>query len=162
VYYGTRAELYVTPIAADTIGVAMLAGKGVDFDEAIAEIPELAERLRGAELASTRRGAGPFRRRTRARTAGRVLLVGDASGYVDAITGEGLRVGFEQAAEAVRCIASNRPEDYERAWTRSTRDFRILTKLLVSSATGPFRSSIVPLAVALPRAFGWVVERLAR
>lgn len=162
VYYGTVAELYVTPVSDDTVGIAMLAGRSVDFDAAIAAVPALAARLDGAEPASSRRGAGPFRQRTRARVRGRVLLVGDASGYVDAITGEGLRLGFAEAADAVRCIAAGRPEDYERAWRSTTRDFRVLTRRLVSAATSPLRPGIVPLASAVPGLFGLVVERLAR
>lgn len=162
VYYGAASELYITPVADDTIGVAMLAARHVDFDEAIAGVPALADRLAGAASASSRRGAGPFRQRTSARVRGRVLLVGDASGYVDAITGEGLRLGFEEAREAVRCIAADRPEDYERAWKQTTREFRVLTRRLVVAATSPLRPGIVPLAAAAPALFGAVVERLAR
>jgi flavin-dependent dehydrogenase len=162
VYYGPHAELYVTPVTAGVVGVAMLGRRGVDFDDAIAAVPDLAKRLADAIPVSTRRGAGPFPRRTRARTAGRVLLVGDAAGYVDAITGEGLRLGLAQAREAVRCIAVDRPGDYERAWRHTTRSFRVLTSSLVALATSPLRRGIVPAAVLLPRVFGFVVERLAR
>jgi flavin-dependent dehydrogenase len=162
VYYGPSAEIYVTPIAANEIGVAILGPQHTDFDEAVAAVPVLAKRLRGVPLVSTHRGAGPFRQRTRARTAGRILLVGDASGYVDAITGEGLRLGFAQAAEAVRCVGAGRPRRYERSWRRITRDFRVTTTVLVLVATSPFRRAIVPLAAALPGRFGAVVEGLAR
>jgi flavin-dependent dehydrogenase len=162
VYFGPSAELYVTPVSENVVGLAMLARQGTDFDEALAAVPQLAAQLAGAGLASTRRGAGPFRQRTRARVRGRVLLVGDAAGYVDAITGEGLRLGFAQAADAVRAIAADRPKDYERAWKRTTRDFRVLTGALVFGATTPLRGAIVPLAAALPGVFGSVVERLAR
>jgi flavin-dependent dehydrogenase len=162
VYYAERAEIYVTPIGSDEVGVAILGAQHTDFDEVIASVPVLAERLKGAKTSSTRRGAGPFRQRTKARTNGRVLLVGDASGYVDAITGEGLRLGFAQARAAVAAIRTDRPNDYEREWRRITRDFRVTTSILVAAATGPLRRSIVPLAVALPRVFGSVVESLAR
>jgi flavin-dependent dehydrogenase len=162
VYYGRDAELYVTPVSDTEVGVAMLAGQGTSFDDAIAAEPFVAKKLAGAEPVSTRRGAGPFRQRTRARTAGRVLLVGDASGYVDAITGEGLRLGFAQAQVAVACIAADQPADYEKAWRVATRDFRILTTGLVTLATSAFRFAIVPLAARFPKLFGLIVERLAR
>ena len=162
VYYAAAAELYITPVADRVVGVSMLAARQADFDETIAGIPELASRLDGAAPASTRRGAGPFRQRTRARVSGRVLLVGDASGYVDAITGEGLRLGFAEAYEAIRCILDDRPEDYERAWKATTRDFRVITRRMVSAATSPLRPGIVPLASTAPWLFGAVVERLAR
>ena len=162
IHYGHRAEIYVTPIAANEVGVAMLGAQHTDFDQAIADIPDLAARLEGVPVLSSRRGAGPFRQRTRARTAGRVLLVGDASGYVDAITGEGLRLGFAQALAAVSCVVANDPHRYEGEWTRITRDFRVTTTALVRFATSPLRRGIVPLSAALPGRFGAVVESLAR
>lgn len=160
VHWAKHAEVYITPIAPDTVGVAVLGPTHTDFAATIAGVPYLADRLAGAAHASTLRGAGPFRQRARARSAGRVLLVGDASGYVDAITGEGLRLGFEQARVAVASLVSG--DSYERAWRKVTRDFRVLTTGLVGAAGSPFRSGIVPLAARLPSVYGGIVERLAR
>jgi flavin-dependent dehydrogenase len=143
IHYGSRAEIYVTPIAEREVGIAMLGTQHTDVDAAIAELPELSARLEGATATSTRRGAGPFRQRTRARTAARVLLVGDASGYVDA-------------------ILADDPAQYERAWPVLTRDFRVTTTILVRFATSPLRRAIVPLSAALPGRFGAVVESLAQ
>jgi len=162
VHYGPSAELYVTPVADDTVGIAMLARQGTSFEEALAGAPALTDRLAGAQEASGRRGAGPFRQRTRARVAGRVLLVGDASGYVDALTGEGLRLGFAQASAAIASVLANDPSRYEREWRRITRDFRMLTTGLVAWADSPARGALVPTAARLPWVFGAVVERLAR
>jgi len=162
VTYLPEAELYVTPVDDTTVGVAMLAPRPLDLAATIAQAPELSERLSGADEASTVRGAGALRQRTRARTSGRVALVGDASGYVDALTGEGLRVGLAQAQVLAECLAAGSLAGYERAWARSTRDFRVLTAGLLAAATSPARGLIVPAAAALPRVFGAVVERLAR
>ena len=75
---------------------------------------------------------GPFRQHTRARTAGRVLLVGDASGYVDALTGEGIRIGFDAGARRGRRVRAGDPAGYETArGSAITRDFRRLTGALV-------------------------------
>ena len=172
VHWTPDVEAYVTPVADDTVGIAVLGRAPVDFDAAIASVPSLRGRLRGgpggdsagAEPASALRGAGPFPQRASRRIddTGRVLLVGDASGYVDAITGEGIRVGLAQARAAVECIVADRADRYERLWAERTRDFRVLTSGLVAAATSPLRGAIVPTAVALPRVFGAVVERLAR
>jgi flavin-dependent dehydrogenase len=162
VHWTPTVEAYVTPVSGGVVGIAMLGRKGLDFDAALAGIPSLAALVRGAEPASSLRGAGPFRQRTARRSLGRVLLVGDASGYVDAITGEGIRVGLAQAEEAIASIAREDPRGYERAWLRRTRDFRLLTAGLVAAANSPVRGAIVPAASALPRVFGAVVERLAR
>jgi flavin-dependent dehydrogenase len=161
VHWARRAEVYITPLAPDLVGVAVLGPPRTDPDAAIAELPELAGRLRGAAHGGTL-GAGPFRQRASAVGAGRVLLVGDASGYVDAITGEGLRLGFDQARAAVACIVEGRPAGYDRDWRRITREFRVSTRNLVAAATSPLRPAIVPLASALPGLYGSVVERLAR
>ena len=162
VHFTRLGEVYVTPTADGMVGLALLARRGVSLDDAIAASPALADRVAGAAPASDLRGAGPFRQRTRRRVAGRVLLVGDASGYVDAITGEGLRLGLDQARAAVAAVVAQRPDEYEREWLRVTRDFRVLTSGLAAAASSPLHGAIVPLAARLPRVFGAAVESLAR
>ncbi len=162
VHWTPGVEAYVTPVSADEIGIAVLGPAGTDYGAAIASIPELSERIGHSMPASSLRGAGPFHQRAARRSSGRVMLIGDASGYVDAITGEGIRVGLAQAQAAVECIAADRPGYYEREWASRTRDFRLLTAGLVAVATSPARPAIVPAAVAMPWAFSSVVERLAR
>ncbi len=160
VHWTPAAEIYVTPVDDATVGVAVLGPRGTDLDDALAAAPALADRLSGATRVSERRGAGPFGARARRPSAGRVLLVGDSSGYVDALTGEGLRVGFEQARAAILAIQGG-PE-YDREWRRVTRSFRRLTRGLVTLAGSPARGAIVPAASALPGVYGAIVERLAR
>ncbi|MEO6534142.1 MAG: FAD-dependent monooxygenase [Pseudolysinimonas sp.] len=162
IHWTPLGEIYVTPTADGMVGLALLTRKGVNFDDALAGAPELAARVRGAESASELRGAGPFRQNTRARTSGRVLLVGDASGYVDALTGEGIRIGIAQARAAVAAVASGQVASYEKAWSEVTSDFRRLTGTLVRLATSPARRFIVPVSHAAPAIFESAVERLAR
>lgn len=171
------AEVYVTPVdsgmsgaglsstrtsGAGEVGVAVLGPQHTDYDEAVRSVPLIAERLDGAAITTSTRGAGPLLQRTWARTAGRVLLVGDASGYVDAITGEGIRVGLAQARAAIACILAGEPTRYEREWRRVTRDYRMLTSGLVALGSSPLRRAIVPAARSLPGVYGAIVERLAR
>ncbi|UJP40338.1 NAD(P)/FAD-dependent oxidoreductase [Cellulomonas palmilytica] len=160
VHWAPHAEAYVTPVGPDLVGVAVLGPVRTDLDATLDALPALARHLAGAQPDGPVRGAGPLLQRTTARTAGRVLLVGDASGYVDALTGEGLRVGLAQAAAAVAHLDD--PAGYERAWARATRDYRVLTTGLVAAATSPARRTIVPAAARLPRVYGAIVDRLAR
>ena len=160
VHWGPQVEAYVTPVADDVVGLALLGPPRVDFAAALASFPVLADRLGRAEPLGPVRGAGPLRQVSSARTAGRVRLVGDASGYVDALTGEGLRVGLAQAAAAIAHLDD--AAGYERAWAAATRDYRLLTVALVTMATSPLRRAIVPIATAAPAVFGAAVERLAR
>lgn len=80
-----------------------------------------------------------------------MLLVGDAAGYVDALTGEGLGIAFGAAQLLVDCIAEDRPDDYERRWRRMSRRYRMLTAGLVRTAEFPsVRSRLVPAAASAP------------
>jgi len=162
VHWSPRVEAYVTPVSEDVVGVAVLGPQRTDFWDALAEIPELHNRIADATPASSLRGAGPLRQRATRPSSGRVLLVGDASGYVDAITGEGLRLGFEQARVAVAAIVADDPQRYDADWKRVTRDFRVLTSGLLRAAGSPLRGAIVPAAEKAPRLYGSIVERLAR
>jgi flavin-dependent dehydrogenase len=164
VYWSPRAEAYVTPVAPDVVGVAVLGpGDGTAFESRLGEFPELRARLDGAPPASTLRGAGPLRQRTTRRVAGRALLVGDAAGYVDALTGEGISVGLACARELVRCVTESRPQDYEQAWRRTTRRYRMLTGgLLWAAQHPPLRRTIVPAAERLPGVFSRIVDQLGR
>jgi flavin-dependent dehydrogenase len=163
VHWSRRAEAYVTPVADDLVGVAVLGpGDGTRFEGWLLEFPELRRRLALADPATAVRGAGPLRQRTTRRVSGRALLVGDASGYVDALTGEGLSVGLACARELIRCVIEERPGDYERAWRRVTRRYRLLTGGLLWAAQRPrLRRAIVPAAHRLPGVFERVVDQLA-
>jgi flavin-dependent dehydrogenase len=81
---------------------------------------------------------------------------------VDALTGEGMRVGFAQARAAVAAVRTGSTEQYERAWRATTRDFRVLTSALVVAARSRYRPRIVPTAARRPELFGSIVERLSR
>lgn len=162
VHWGPRAEAYVTPVAADLVGVAALGPAALGFDEAVAQLPGLTARLRGALAVTEVRGAGPLRQRAAGVRTGRVLLVGDAAGYVDALTGEGLAVGMRSARAAVVAIAGGRPADYDRAWARETRRYRLLTSALLAVASTPWaRTALVPAAVRLPAVYRRAVDLLA-
>ncbi len=96
------------------------------------------------------------------RTAGRVLLVGDAAGYIDALTGEGMGLAFGAAELLVDCVVADRTGDYDRQWRRLTRRYRLLTAALVrAGAHAAVRRRIVPAATMLPGVFAAMVDQLA-
>ena len=162
VHWSATAEAYVTPVSGDMIGVAVLSGKRVGFAEQLTAFPDLAARL-PPSAASTVRGAGPLRQRSRTRVLGRVLLVGDAAGYVDALTGEGIAVALKSSHALVGCLLADRPQDYERDWANATRNYRaITTALLWAGRRRALRPAIVPIASALPPVFRAAVHQLAR
>lgn len=161
VYWLSDVEVYVTPIDHQTVGVAVLGEATLHLNTIISRIPALAERLASAHPASKLRGAGPLRQRVRTRSIGRVLLVGDAAGYIDALTGEGLRVGFAEAEAAVHAVRINDPNSYEAEWKRITRSYRWLASgLLWASSNRTIRSMIVPSAQVLPFGFRRMIDLL--
>ena len=168
VYWSAQAEAYVTPVTASSVGVAILTyadrlptGTGPAFDRLLALFPNLASRL--TKPCSEPRGAGPFEQRLRARRAGRVLLVGDAAGYLDALTGEGIRLGFDTAEAAIDCLRRDQPGAYDRAWWRCARRYWWLTAGLLSlSRRASLRPSLLRLLEAQPWLFRSSVNMLAR
>ena len=161
VHWGHGAEAYVTPVADDCVGIAILTTRQGSFDSHLSEFPALRDRVRGRPH-SRDRAAGPLQQRVSGLSAGRVLLVGDAAGYVDALTGEGLGIAFGGAELLVRSVLADRPADYDRQWRRMSRRYRMLTAGLLNASRYPsVRSRIVPAAAALPAVFTEIVNLLA-
>lgn len=157
VHWSRWGEAYVTPVEPDLVGVAILSRGRPD----LAWFPELARRLDGPARGEPR-GCGPLRQVVSRRVAGRVLLVGDAAGYEDALTGEGISLAVKQAAAAVAAITAGEPSSYELAWQRITRNYRLLTRALVLGSAPPVaRRAIVPACRLLPGAFRRGVNVLA-
>ncbi len=162
VHWSPRAEAYVTPVADDCVGVALLVDGGGDYDDLLAGLPALRERLVSAP-ATRVLGAGPLRQRTSRRVAGRVLLVGDAAGYVDALTGEGIALGLAQARAAVAAVVAGDPRRYESSWRRLTRRHDLLTRGLLGASGHPgIRRGLVPAAQSAPWLFRVAVNQVAR
>jgi flavin-dependent dehydrogenase len=141
--------------------MAVLGPQGLGADGWWERFPRLAERLAGASPVTPLRGAGPMRQKASRRVAGPVLLIGDAAGYLDALTGEGMSLGLACAREAAACLVAGRPQDYEVAWRRATRRYRLLTGTLLAVARHPvLRGTIVPVAGSVPGLFGAIVNGL--
>lgn len=133
-----RGEAYVTPVGPREVGVAVLWSGGREGMDALLQgFPELCERLRGAVPVSPDRGAGPLRQRVRGVHRGRLALVGDASGYVDALTGEGLALAFHQASALAAALAAGDLRRYARAHRRLGRVPELVTHLTLVLSRHP-------------------------
>jgi flavin-dependent dehydrogenase len=126
VYWADGLEAYVTPVAADIVNVAFLRDREGDGDFAgmMDRFPRLRERVGAAAFASELRGAGPLLQRVRARWAPRLALIGDAAGYVDAITGQGLSLAFAASAILLDTLPSDLSGDLSDALRRYDRKLR--------------------------------------
>lgn len=158
VYWSRLGEAYVTPVEPDLVGVAILSQGRPD----LAWFPRLSRHLAGAGRGHAR-GCGPLRQVVSRRVAGRVLLVGDAAGYEDALTGEGVSLAVKQAGAAVNAIVNETPLAYEKAWHRVTRNYRLLTRAVVLASTPrATRGAIVPACQRVPGMFRVGVNVLGR
>jgi flavin-dependent dehydrogenase len=131
VHWAEGAEAYVTPAGTARVGVAILfaperTGR-VAFDDLLARFPALRERLAGTPALGRDLGAGPLARASRDCTAPGLALVGDAAGYLDAITGEGISLALGAAAALGEALPA-------------------------AIEAGATRASLVPYARALARA----------
>jgi len=102
VHWSAGAEAYVTPVGPRCVNLAFLwqedaLAEKASFESLLERFPALRERVRGATVESEARGAGPLSRRVKSRVARGLALIGDAAGYVDAITGQGLSLAFTSA-----------------------------------------------------------------
>ncbi len=161
VHWAPAAEAYVTPVADDCVGIAILSSRRGRFGDHFEDFPALRERVHGCAHGPDR-AAGPLRQGARSRVAGRVMLVGDAAGYIDALTGEGMGLAFGGAELLVDCVVRDRPGDYDRRWRTLTLRYRMLTAaLLRAAAYAPVRTRIVPAAASMPKIFASAVNQLA-
>jgi 2-polyprenyl-6-methoxyphenol hydroxylase-like FAD-dependent oxidoreductase len=137
-------ELYVTPLPQREILVAALAdgsALGDTIDRAFAgwvkSEPELAARLQGAEQVTSLLCTSPLSGRARAGFARGVVLLGDAAGFLDPITGGGMtqalmtaellagymRRGFDTIDD---CIGA-----FDRDRRSMLRDYQRLTRMVL-------------------------------
>ncbi|MBZ5589308.1 MAG: NAD(P)/FAD-dependent oxidoreductase [Acidobacteriia bacterium] len=150
VHLSPGVEAFVTPAGASRVGVAFLWEKGrvpgsVAVESFLERFPALRARLAGAPADSRPRGAGPLAQAARSPIADRLVLVGDAAGYVDAITGEGLSLAFV-CAQALGSILPAAIEGgagretllaYERFFTGTFRRYAVVCRLVLGFARRP-------------------------
>ncbi|MHB1313674.1 MAG: NAD(P)/FAD-dependent oxidoreductase [Gemmatimonadaceae bacterium] len=168
VHFVRGMEAYVTPVGAHEVGVAFLwdasrfSGEG-SFEAHLARFPTLGERLRGAPGTSKARGLGPLRQRARAVVADDVALVGDAAGYVDAITGEGVSLALETAAVLAAELGTRRRgvmNQYATAHRRAYKRYARLADALLFVARHPsLRRGAITTLARWPRIFGAALTR---
>ncbi len=116
VHWGTGSQMYVTGVGRDEMCIALLTrDPHLRLSGALPQFPDLARKLAGADTLSEERGAITAMRRLRRVHRGRIALIGDASGSVDAITGEGMGLAFRQALALADALAADNLDQYQAA-----------------------------------------------
>jgi flavin-dependent dehydrogenase len=132
-HWGPQCQIYVTPISNDEICVALVShDPHLRLDAALPSFPEMASRLHGAEVSSMERGATSSTRKLLQVYQGRVALVGDASGSVDSITGEGLCLSFRQAQVLAECFAAGDLRCYQQEHRKLAMRPAMMARLMLT------------------------------
>jgi geranylgeranyl reductase family protein len=119
-HVGSRHYVGLAPLAGGRLNVGMalpIDGRGpaeTRFDAAIDALPAVAARLSGRRRLTPIRGASPIGHRV-ARAAGQGwMLIGDAAGFVDPFTGEGIYRALRSARAAAEALAGGDDGAMER------------------------------------------------
>ena len=158
VHWGDAGQLYITPVGPREVCVVLIGrDPQMRLDDALPRFPDVARRLAGAERRTglPERGGVSASRRLKAVYRGNVALVGDASGSVDAITGEGLCLLFQQAVALADAIEAGDLSRYQAAHRRIGRrpEFMADLMLLLDSRSRLRRRALRALA-SHPALFG--------
>jgi flavin-dependent dehydrogenase len=133
IYWGKRVQGYATAASNEQVCVAVASrDPKLRLEEALGELRELNARLRGAETVSAERGSVTANRKLKRVSRGNVALIGDASGTVDAITGEGLGLSFSQAVVLAGCFRPGNLGAYQAAHRRLALRPLLMARLMLT------------------------------
>jgi flavin-dependent dehydrogenase len=155
IHWGDDCQLYITPVGASEICVVLVSrDPRLRLDDALPQFPEVAHRVAAAGASTLERGGISASRRLKAVCRGRVALVGDASGSVDAITGEGLCLLFQQAVGLAGALAAGDLGIYQAEHRRIGRRPEFMSRLmLLMGASGRLRGRAIRAMASDPRLF---------
>ena len=137
-HWGEDCQLYVTPVGPQEICAAVISdNQYFRLDDALREFPLFAARLSDADRTSVEQGAVSATCRLRRVCRRRLALIGDASGTVDAITGEGLCLAFRQALLLAECFAAGSLSSYQTAHRRLGRRPAFMAGLMLTLGKHP-------------------------
>jgi menaquinone-9 beta-reductase len=150
VHWGKRSQMIVTPTGAREICISLFVDDSrLRMDRVLDQFPAVAERLRGAQPLSWEAGAVTSFSRARAVVRGTVALVGDSGCTVDAVTGLGLSLAFQQAVHLAEALAAGNLARYESEHRRIIRTAVRMTQLLLwMNSSAALRSKVLRLFAA--------------
>jgi flavin-dependent dehydrogenase len=133
IYWGKQCQGFATPVSDKEVCVAVASrNPGVRLEESLPEFRELSARLDGCETTSAERGSISANRKLKRVWRGNVALIGDASGTVDAITGEGLGLAFSQAVALADSFVSGNLTSYQTAHRRLAVRPLLMARLMLT------------------------------
>jgi menaquinone-9 beta-reductase len=138
VYWGEQCQGYASGVSRDQVCIAFASyDPKLRMKEGLKSLPALGERVRGAEVVSAERGALTGNRQFARVWKGNVALIGDASGTVDAITGEGIGLAFSQAISLAESLRSGNFGAYQREHQRLALRPKWMARLMLTMDQRP-------------------------
>lgn len=157
IYWHRHCQAYVTPVAPDLICIAVIRSKfspALPMTELRSFFPQLADRLGDAQPIDSIKGALSVSSALRSVIGRRLALVGDASGTIDAITGEGLSMAFQQALALGDALSRNNLMLYEAAHRRIARIPRMMARMMLAlDGRATLRHAAMRALASRPRVF---------
>jgi flavin-dependent dehydrogenase len=148
----------LAPLAGGRMNVGMALPMDADrvgaeerFAAAVAGLPAVAERLDGVRRLTPIRGAAPIGHRVRSAAGRGWMLVGDAAGFIDPFTGEGIYRALRSARAAAESLAAGDDGAERRYLTARRRAFAAKDAL----------TWLVQGMLAAPPAMAYAVRRLS-
>jgi flavin-dependent dehydrogenase len=133
IHWGRHCQIYVAGVSDEQTCVGLMSQDSkLRLDEALPGFPELEARLRWAEAASSERGELSVTRRLNRVSRRNIALIGDASGAVDAVTGEGLSLAFGQALLLADCLREGDLARYHKEHRRLSLRPLLMAKLMLT------------------------------
>lgn len=131
-HWGDSCQLYVTPVSAREVCVVLISSDmRLRLDDALPQFPQISGWLHPSAIGTLERGGVTSTRRLKAVCGNRVALIGDASGSVDAITGEGLCLLFQQAVAMADAFVNDDLSSYAAAHRRIGRRPRFMADMML-------------------------------
>ena len=132
VHWCEGAQVFVTPVARAEVCVVVISrDPRIRLANLFEVCPALADRLAGAPATTAERGGPSTSRQLQVVSRDRVALIGEASGSLDVIAGEGLSVLFQHALALGRALRANDLSRYERVHPRLRRNPALVAQLLL-------------------------------
>jgi flavin-dependent dehydrogenase len=158
VYWSNHGQAYVTPVSSSEICIAFIRREKVaEPSQALHHFPALQRHLIAARPSNSPLGSATLGRTLHRVISGNIALVGDASGSVDAITGEGIALGFRQAIALAFALKANDLAAYQQAHRRILRLPRIMSRSLLLMDSSPYLRN---RALTIFQHSPWLFERL--
>jgi 2-polyprenyl-6-methoxyphenol hydroxylase-like FAD-dependent oxidoreductase len=154
-HWGARSQIYITPVSETEVCVAVTSrDPRIRLEQELGDFPGIQSRLSSAPPCSPEAGAVSASRALRRVWRGELALIGDASGSVDAIAGEGLGLSFRQALALARAFKADDLSRYQAAHRKLARGPSLMASLLLRLEThGAFQARALASLAKNPDVF---------